>query len=231
MPNKPTKRDRREASKQQRLESEQRAKKQRRMRYLYGGIGAAAVIGLVVALVLASGKSTTVNVAALNRAAAAAGCSSLQQSSEEGHDHVNLGTHVNYGTNPPTSGDHYPVTGNTIPAPTGVHLSSPIQNEIQVHNLEHGHIGIQYADNIPAAVRTALENFTRGHDTWVFMAPRDQPPSASLPTGVQVAFTAWTRLISCTSLTDASSVVALAQTFYDDYHGQGREFVPGTPIS
>lgn len=230
MPNKPTKKDRREASKQARFEAELRAKKQRRMRFLYGGIGAAAVIGLIVALVIASGSSVVVNVAALNRAAAAAGCTSLQIHAEEGHNHVKLGTTVSYGTNPPTSGDHYPVTGNSIPAPTGVHLL-PIQNEVQVHNLEHGHIGIQYADTLPAAIKTELENFTRSHNTWVFIAPRDQPPTEALPAGVQVAFTAWTRLISCTSPTDAGSLVALAQTFYDDYHGQGREFIPGTPIS
>ena len=197
---------------------------------MYGGIGVALVGGLIAAIVLASGKENSVNVASLNRLAAAAGCTALQSYNEEGHSHVPIGTTVNYGTNPPTSGNHYGVTGTTIPAPTGVHLS-PIQNEIQVHNLEHGHIGIQYADSLPSAVRTALESFTRDHDTWVFMAPRDVPPAQTMPAGVQLAFTAWTKLISCSSPTDAGSVTSLAQAFYGDFHGQGREFIPGTPLS
>ena len=50
MPTKPTKKDRRDASKQARLEAELRAKKQRRMRFLYVGIGAAAFIALIFAI-------------------------------------------------------------------------------------------------------------------------------------------------------------------------------------
>src|SRR5437879_5327961 len=169
VPNKPTKKDRREASKQARLEAEVRSRKQRRMRFLYFGIGAAALIGLIVALVLFSGTKP-INVASLNSAAGGAGCGSLQSFPNQGQQHVPQGTIIQYNSNPPTSGSHYQVVAGVVPAPTGVH-TAPIQNEIQVHNLEHGHIGIQYAAALPTTVLNALETFARNHDTFVFLAP------------------------------------------------------------
>lgn len=225
MPNKPTKRDRREASKQARFEAETRAKKQRRMRFLYGGIGAAAVIGLIVALVLASGSATKLNLVALNRAATAAGCSALQVVPDQGHNHIAPPATFNYNSNPPTSGNHYNIPG-TAPAPTGVY-QTPIPSEVQVHNLEHGHIGIQYTQgSLSPSVRDQLETFTRDHDTWIFMAPRQLDP------GVVLAFTRWDNKVTCTSPTDASAVVAFARIFYDDFHGLGPEgALPGTPKS
>jgi len=224
VPNKPTKRDRREASKQARIEAEQRAKKQRRMRFLYGFIGAGLVIALIVALVLFSGSSTKIDLVGLNRAATAAGCTALQSVPDQGHLHINPPATFNYNSNPPTSGSHYNIPG-TAPAPTGVY-QTPIQNEIQVHNLEHGHIGIQYSTDISADVRDALESFTRNHDVWVFMAPRQLDP------GVQLAFTRWDNKVTCASPTNASTVVAFAKAFYDDFHGDGPEgALPGTPKS
>jgi hypothetical protein len=96
-----------------------------------------------------------------------------------------------------------------------------------VHNLEHGHIGIQYAQGLPTSVINALEAFTRSHDTFAFMAPRP-----SMPAGVQLAFTRWGNLVDCPSPTDAAAVVAFAQKFYDAYHGLGPEgALPGTPLA
>ena len=129
-----------------------------------------------------------------------------------------------YDSDPPTSGSHYNIAG-VAPAPTGVH-SQPIQNEVQVHNLEHGHIGIQW-NNLPNAIVSALEQFTNARDTYVFMAPRP-----TMQTGVQLAFSRWDQLITCASPTDTSAVVKLATTFYNDYHGDGPEgALPGTPLS
>ncbi len=154
MPTKPTKKDRREASKQARLEAEARARKQRRGRFLYGGIGSAAFIGLIIAIVIFS-QTKPINIASLNAAAKTAGCGSIETFPNLGQQHVAIGTIVKYNSNPPTSGSHYPVTTGTVPAPTGVH-TSPIQNEIQVHNLEHGHIGIQYTAALSTDIRDAL---------------------------------------------------------------------------
>jgi len=207
------------------MEAEKRAAKQRRMRFLYGGLGTGLVIALIVALVLFSGSDTKVNTTTLNKAASAAGCTAIQDIPDQGRSHIQPPATFKYNSNPPTSGSHYAITG-TAPAPTGVH-TAPIQDEFQVHNLEHGHIGIQYAPTLPTSVIDALETFTSSHDTYVFMAPRP-----TLPTGVQLAFTRWDNLVDCASPTDASAVVSFAAKFYDAYHGNGPEgAIPGTPIS
>ncbi|MGZ4138378.1 MAG: DUF3105 domain-containing protein [Actinomycetota bacterium] len=225
MSQKPTKKDRREATKQARIEAERRAAKQRRKRWAYGGLGAALVVALIVGLVLASGGSSAPNVAQLNTLASAAGCSPVQVVADQGRGHVNPPQTVTYNSNPPTSGTHWGGPAGVAPAPTGVH-TSPIADEAQVHNLEHGHIGIQYSTALDAAVRDALESFTRSHDTYVFMAPRPQ-----LDQGTSLAITRWDNKITCASPTNADAVVALVQKFYDDYHGDGPEgAIPGTPL-
>jgi len=224
VPNKPTKRERREASKAARFEADRKASKQRRTRFMYGGVGAAAFIGLIVALILASGSSTKIDTVTLNKDASAAGCTNLITNADQGRSHIQSPATFNYNSNPPTSGSHYAIAG-TAPTPTGVHLQ-PIPDEDQVHNLEHGHIGIQY-NNLPDSVRSALEGFTNARDTYVFMAPRP-----SLPASVQLAFTRWDQLITCASPTDPAGVVKLATAFYNDFHGLGPEgALPGTPIN
>lgn len=224
MPNKPTKRERREASKAARFEAEIKAKKERRNRFLLGGFIAAAVVGLIVAIILASGSSTKINTAALNKDASAAQCSNLLPIADQGRSHIQSPSTFKYNTFPPTSGSHYAIAGQA-PAPTGVHLS-PIPNEDQVHNLEHGHIGIQY-NNLPDSIISALEQFTTARDTYVFMAPYP-----SMPAGIELAFTRWDQKITCGSPTDAAAVVKLATSFYNAFHGLGPEgAIPGTPIS
>jgi hypothetical protein len=219
----PTKTERREAAKKARIEAQRRAQKAKRMRYGYGALGVALVGGLIAALVLSSGTSTKLNLTKLNSLASAAGCSSLITVPDQGRQHIQPPATFNYNSNPPTSGSHYNLPG-TAPALTGIH-TAPIQDEDQVHNLEHGHIGIQYGTSISASVRDALETFTRDHDTWVFMAPRPQ-----LPAGTQLAFTRWDNKITCASPTDSNAVVALAKEFVSDFEGLGPEgALPGTP--
>ncbi|HEV2685510.1 MAG TPA: DUF3105 domain-containing protein [Actinomycetota bacterium] len=225
MPNKPTKAQRREAAKAARFESERKAKKERRKRFMLGGFIGAAIIGLIVAIILASGSSNKISVVGLNKDASAAGCTNLITNADQGRSHIQSPQTFNYNSNPPTSGSHYAIAG-TAPTPTGVHFNQ-IQDEIQVHNLEHGHIGIQY-NNIPDGVKSALEQFTNARDTYVFMAPRPQLAQV----GVQLAFTRWDQKITCVSATDSAAVVKLATTFYNDFHGDGPEgAIPGTPIT
>jgi uncharacterized protein DUF3105 len=225
VPTKPTKRDRREAARAARLEAQRRATKRRRKNFLYGGIGAAAVIGLIVAVIAASGGSDKIDVAALNKDAGAAGCTALTDVPDQGRQHIQSGATFPYNSNPPTSGSHYNVPG-VAPAPTGVHLQ-PIPDEDQVHNLEHGHIGVQYSSALPDALVRALTDFTNQRDTYVFLAPRP-----TMPTGIELAFTRWDQKITCAAPTDATAVVKVAKAFYDDFHGLGPEgALPGTPIT
>lgn len=67
-------------------------------------------------------------------------CSAIRRVTLDPADHVKEGTRVSYRTMPPVSGPHY---GRW--APPGVY-AEPIPNEIQVHNLEHGHVVVQYRD-------------------------------------------------------------------------------------
>ena len=57
--------------------------------------------------------------------------------------------HEPYNTTPPTSGPHYAQT-----APWGI-SSEPIPNELQVHNLEHGGVMIQYDPDAEPLIRQA----------------------------------------------------------------------------
>jgi hypothetical protein len=76
-----------------------------------------------------------------------------QQQSIEGYDHVDVCSHVTYGTNPPSSGNHYPIwaayQSYTTPVPEG----------FWVHNLEHGSIVISYncSDGCAADVAAAQQ--------------------------------------------------------------------------
>jgi len=57
---------------------------------------------------------------------------------DAGHQHVALGTQVQYDTNPPCAGDHWPVW-----AVWGTH-TQPVPPEYFVHNLEHGGVVLLY---------------------------------------------------------------------------------------
>jgi hypothetical protein len=224
VPNKPTKQERRDAAKKARAEAERVARKKRRATGLYVLLGAGGIIALIVALVL-NGGGPSITVAQLNKSAEAAGCNDLLIPPDQGRGHfTKAGQTFNYNTSPPVSGMHYSIQG-VAPAPTGVH-TAPIQDEFQVHNLEHGHIGIQYTSALPSAIRDVLETFTRDHDTFMFMAPRD-----SIQGNGMLAFTAWDRLVVCSQPTSGDAVLAFAKKFDDRYEGNGPEgAIAGTPL-
>lgn len=144
----------------------------------------------------------------LRSAAAAAGCVLLHPASE-GRLHV-LG-HVNYRSNPPSSGPHFPVPahdgiydpGNTPPA------------EQLVHSLEHGRIEIQYRAGVGAdtvgALQALVEEFSaRDSDPRVLLFQNaTQMPYA-------VAAVAWTRILGCNSYTPAAlDAIRDFRTAYD----------------
>jgi len=222
--NKPTKKERREASRQARIEAERRSSKQRTKTRLYVAIGAAAIIGLIAALVLAGGKKAP-KVADVNALAKAAGCSDVVTPPDQGAGHIQPPQTFEYNTDPPTSGKHYAILGQA-PAPTGVH-TTPIGDEYQVHNLEHSAVGIQYLSSLSSPIRDDLEQFVRDHDSFAFMAPR-----ASIQDGGVLAFTSWRKIVTCSSPTSADAVLKLARKFYEAFQGTGPEgSIAGTPLS
>lgn len=179
-------------------------------------VRAAAALIALGALSAACGSDAP--PADLAAAAGTGGCDPAQGPDEEGFEHVEPGTTVRYGTSPPTSGPHY---GAGAPTFTGVH-EEPIPNEVQVHNLEHGHVGIQYRPGLDPALVEELGRVTRSDPQWIFMAPYPD-----LPAGVQVAFTAWTALMHCSEPTE--DIGEAASAFVEAFRDRSRESIPGTP--
>jgi 4-amino-4-deoxy-L-arabinose transferase-like glycosyltransferase len=103
----------------------------------------------------------------------------------QGQVHIQRGQqHPEYNSKPPTSGWHY---GDAV-APWGV-SSQPIPDEVQVHNLEHGGIAVQYdcPDGCPDVVNK-LDTIVRSYPSKVLLAPY-----AGI--GHRIALTAWGKLV------------------------------------
>lgn len=97
-----------------------------------------------------------------------------------GRTHVPEGTKVNYNSNPPTSGDHWPQ-----PAEWGIYLS-PLPDEQLVHNLEHGGIWISYKDLDNDAI-TKLGALAKKYPQAVIITPRRENDR-------KIAVASWGRL-------------------------------------
>lgn len=211
-----SKKERKAEAKRRRLdELRRRARRQRLMR-VYRWAGVVVVLGGIVAFALLRAQQGEKARDRLNELAAAAGCGSLQEALIEGQAHVSPPTNVSYRTEPPTSGNHY-----GSPGPTGI-LTAAIPNENQVHNLEHGHVGVQYQPAIDPVVITKLRNVARSNPEWIFMAPR---PTMT----AQVAFTGWGRLLTCDAPTGGEAVEKLGLEFVKQFRDKGPESIPGTP--
>ncbi|MDQ3700453.1 MAG: DUF3105 domain-containing protein [Chloroflexota bacterium] len=103
----------------------------------------------------------------------------------QGRVHIARGaTHPAYNSTPPTSGWHY---ADAV-APPGI-SAQQIPDEVQVHNLEHGEIMIQYScpQGCPEMV-SALEAIVRTYPKKVVLAPY---AGLSSP----IALTSWGKLV------------------------------------
>lgn len=99
-----------------------------------------------------------------------------------GNDHIKnpADPHVPYNSVPPTSGPHLPYI-----AKWGV-SKTPIENELQVHNLEDGGVMIQYSCKDCDVMIGLLEKFAMKYNK-VIVAPY---PEMKAP----IALTAWGRI-------------------------------------
>lgn len=213
-------RDRRQAkhgrkgeARERRAQEIKRARRRATMRKAgWAAVAALVIAGIVIAFGQVGKKGQQVKDQ-LNVLAAEAGCSPLQVPPDDGRGHTEPPATIQYKTSPPTSGTHYSTT-----APTGVQ-TAPIQNEYQVHNLEHGHIGIQYKGLDPALM-TELEAIAKSDNKWIFMAPYPAMDTT-------LAFTAWDRLLTCSNPND--KVGNLAREFIRQFKNKAPESVAGSP--
>ncbi len=121
-----------------------------------------------------------------------------------------------YNSVPPTSGPHWDSS-----APWGVY-TTPVPNERQVHNLEHGGVLIQYKSE-DAGLISQLEQFAKrqvSYPCYLVVAPY---PNMS----TTIAVTAWGVRETMETYDEAK-----LQAFADAYRNRGPEQVgcnPGTP--
>jgi len=172
--------------------------------------------GIVAAGVQPDGREGTtppaVQQADLEQAASLAGCELQLDLDDEGNGHLKPNDEPpDYGTNPPTSGDHSPE-----PLADGAFSTSP--EEINaLHALEHGRVAIQYSPDLPEEDQLLLKGVFDESPNGMLMFPNPDMP-------YDVAATAWTQLIGCKKF-DERSLDAI-RAFRDVYRGQGPEAVP-----
>jgi Protein of unknown function (DUF3105) len=222
-----SRKEQKEKLRQERLERERAAAaavaRRKRVGYGVAGLLVAAVVVAVAVIALAGGGGSSSasadswpggsvpkrKVADLTVAARAAGCT-LQNPTSQGRAHT-LG-HVNYKTQPPTSGPHYP-----IPASDGAYLKNPGEEHL-VHALEHGRVIYWFKPNAPASVRGDLKALYNEDKALVLLTPNERP----MP--YQVAASAWTHLIGCPQYN--ARVPDAFRAFRDAYRLKGPEYFP-----
>jgi hypothetical protein len=153
----------------------------------------------------------------LEAAAKAAGCDLQLDLKDEGNTHLKPSDPVpDYGTNPPTSGDHIVPP---LQQADGAYSEFP-QPVRFVHSLEHGRIEIQYSPDLSEADQLALKGvFDESPDGMLLFPNPDMP--------YEVATTAWTQLMGCKTYEGAATLDAI-RDFRDIYRGRGPENVPIT---
>jgi hypothetical protein len=211
-----------ERRRRERLEQEEAARRsaaRKRTLQIGGGVlGGLVVIAIVAVVALGGGKKSDNSVSADKVAAdaKAAGCN-YQAFKSEGRTHT--ANKVTYKTNPPTSGNH-----NPTPAADGIYRAgnSPPKENF-VHTLEHGRIEFQYKPGSSAAdvakLRAlAAEPFdgTAGYHTVLFENNTNMPEP--------FAATAWTKSISCSSLTPQA--ITAMRDFRKAFTDKAPEFIP-----
>ncbi|MFO0553144.1 MAG: DUF3105 domain-containing protein [Polyangiaceae bacterium] len=135
---------------------------------------------------------------------------------EEGKTHVPVCTHVDYGTNPPSSGNHWPVW-----AAFKTYVD-PVPREMLVHDLEHGAVVLAYdcdgCTDVPQAFQDAATTY--GVDalcaTSAMGAERSRivitpDPLLDLPIGIS----AWRATYVATCI-DRPSIDAFIEAHYGD---------------
>lgn len=140
-------------------------------------------------------------------------CSAPKRSPSLGAAHLNPGQRGTYNSDPPTSGAHYGAPGGPVPA--GIH-PTPIENEAQVHNLEHGHVVIQYRALSSDQVHQ-LRQAVFADPVQIVLAPRP---------GMRhhVALTAWTVLQTCDGF--PADPIGTVRAFVAAYRNHAPESFP-----
>lgn len=159
----------------------------------------------------------------LVKAAKKAGCTLRLELRDEGHGHFAPSHRVpDYGTNPPTSGDH---AAPPYQQADGAYREMPGEIFI-LHSLEHGRMAIQYSPDLSNADQLQLKGLfdTMYGGTLLF-------PNSNMD--YEVAATTWTNLLGCRKYKGAitlDAIRAFGIKTWGRYGGEAVQATGPTPV-
>jgi hypothetical protein len=163
----------------------------------------------------------SVKVSNLKKAAKDAGCTLRLHLKDEGHTHIPTGsTTPDYGTNPPTSGNHVEPPYQQA---DGAYSEMPQEIDI-VHTLEHGRMEIQYAPDLPEADQLALKGLYETMFGGTLLFPNENMD-------YEVAATTWTNLLGCNEYKGAITLDAIRDFGKATWGRYGGEPVNGFALT
>lgn len=219
MPDRQTKRERKEEARLERLEAKKRAARQARMRRIWSFVIVLAVIAGFYGISRLTGKAERKSLAAVSTVTEAAGCTAVESPGNEGQEHIVPPATATYGTNPPTSGAHYNAAGQG-PLPTGV-SPNEFPYEGMVHNLEHGHIAILWKADVPTPILAEFASVIQSDPEWMIGGPDTKMPEP-------ITFLAWGKRVTCDGTGTPALLKAAAERFVKEFKDKAPESFPGT---
>lgn len=140
-----------------------------------------------------------VQVANLQRAADRAGCTLRLGLEDEGREHLpSSASTPDYGTNPPTSGNH---VESPLQQADGAYSEMPDEIFL-VHSLEHGRMQIHYSPELPEEAQLELKGLYDTMYGGTLLFPNDNMD-------YEVAATTWTNLLGCPEYKGAATLDAI----------------------
>ena len=208
---KETRAAKREEARKARIEAQKRAARAKKMRN-YGILALLAIVVIAGIVFLFSQRSRSAE--AVEKARIEAGCSDITEHDEEGSGHIEATETVEYETNPPSSGDH---RGNT--APWGP-FPDRVDDEILVHNLEHGGVVIHYrAEDLSEGDIRALEELVESYPDPGSGSGVISNPNPDIPQPIGMA--SWAHTQTCERFN-----IVVIKAFIEERCGKGPEKFP-----
>jgi hypothetical protein len=157
----------------------------------------------------------------LQKAAKQAGCDLRLHLPDEGHSHIPPTSKTpEYGTNPPTSGNHVEPPYQQA---DGAYSEMPSELDT-VHSLEHGRMEIQYSPRLAESAQLELIGLynTMYGATLIF-------PNENMP--YEVAATTWRNLLGCNEYKGSITLDAIRAFGKETWGKEGREPATGFPFT
>jgi hypothetical protein len=159
-------------------------------------------------------------VTKLQKAAKMADCDLRLNLPDEGHNHIPPTAKTpEYGTNPPTSGNHVEPPYQQA---DGAYSEMPQELDI-VHSLEHGRMEIQYSPDLPESAQLELIGLYDSMYGATLLFPNTNMP-------YEVAATTWRNLLGCNEYKGSITLDAI-RDFGKATWGEAREPVTGFPFT